>query len=131
VLLGSGGGSFQTPLLSAAGHDMLSVAVADVNGDGFPDLVTVTNDWHRGGVVSVLLGNGGGGFQEPTTVIEAEDVLVADLNRDGLPDLLVTDPANGPALSVLLSGAGSFQRLTADQAVGFRDTPHRGDLNHD
>jgi hypothetical protein len=112
---------------------MFSVAVADVNGDGFPDLVTDGRTYYHNDdyEVSVLLGNGGGGFQEPTAVIAAEGVAVADVNGDGFADLLVTDAPDGALVSVLLGGAGSFQRLTADQAVGFRDTPYRGDLDHD
>ena len=60
VLLGNGNGTFQTAQSFAAGTSLVAVAVADLNGDGKPDLVTAnssTND------VSVLLGNGNGTFQ--------------------------------------------------------------------
>ena len=62
VLLGNGDGTFRPPTQDFATDACpVSVAVADLNGDGKPDLVTA-NDY---GVVSVLLGNGDGTFQAP------------------------------------------------------------------
>ena len=78
-----------------------SVAVADLNADGAPDLVTAngaSND------VSVLLGSGDGTFQAQQTFPVSDgpfSVAVADLNADGAPDLVT---ANGFSddVSVLL-----------------------------
>ena len=44
----------------AAGDTPFSVAVADLDGDGIPDLVSANIDSDN---VSVLLGNGDGSFQ--------------------------------------------------------------------
>ena len=52
VLLGNGNGTFQTALFFAAGNSPEAVAVADLNGDGGPDLVTAN---FSGNDVSVLL----------------------------------------------------------------------------
>jgi hypothetical protein len=54
VLLGNGDGTFQAQNTFAVGSEPQSIAVADLNGDGNPDLV-VTNVWSR--TVSVLLGS--------------------------------------------------------------------------
>jgi Bacterial Ig-like domain (group 3)/FG-GAP-like repeat/Abnormal spindle-like microcephaly-assoc'd, ASPM-SPD-2-Hydin len=99
VLLGNGDGTFQTAKTYLTGQDetaALSIAVADVNGDGKPDLVA-TNlfdvDNESNGLVGVLLGNGDGTFQ---TVVSyqtggyyAEWGVVADVNGDGKLDLVV------------------------------------------
>ena len=110
-----------------------SVAVADLNGDGIPDLVaanTLSND------VSVLLGRGEGTFAPEQrfpvgTTTAPSAVAVADLNHDGLPDLVTTN-ANSNDVSVLLGhGDGTFaapQRVT----VGiFPQSVAVADLNHD
>jgi hypothetical protein len=101
VLLGNGDGTFQAARNFAAGRDMKSVAVADVNGDGLPDLVVTST-----GTVRVLLGNGDGTFQ--TTHVSYVvgynplSVAVADFNGDGWPDLAVgNDSANN--VSILLN----------------------------
>ncbi len=76
-----------------------SPAVADVNGDGKPDLIVanvVTSCC--GGVesIGVLLGNGDGTFQSPIVITSVSQIgefnalAVADVNRDGKPDLIVT-----------------------------------------
>jgi hypothetical protein len=59
VLLGNGNGTFQSAVNFAVGFDPSSVAVADVNGDGRPDLVVANTGSYT---VSVLLGNGNGTF---------------------------------------------------------------------
>src|SRR5262249_5708343 len=70
VLLGNGDGTFKTALdYSSGGQFASSIAVADANGDGNPDLVAV-NEYAGGGILSngtvaILLGNGDGTFQQP------------------------------------------------------------------
>jgi Leucine-rich repeat (LRR) protein len=77
----------------------------DFDGDGHQDLV-VGHAVYEGGNVSVLLGDGSGGFAAPTRFLAsngtAQDMRVADLNGDGLLDIVATsdDPAG---VSVLLN----------------------------
>jgi hypothetical protein len=70
------------------------VVVADVNGDGIPDLIA--ND---GGAVLVLFGNGNGTFRTgPTTVTgmpAAVTLVAADINDDGKVDLVLAGGLNG------------------------------------
>src|SRR5437870_1094193 len=97
------GGSFD------AGSGAWSVAVADVNGDGKPDLVVAN---HGGESVSVLLGKGDGTFQKALDVgiggySYPQSVAVADVNGDGKPDLVV--PIGFRGVSVLLGNSnGTF-----------------------
>jgi hypothetical protein len=133
VLLGNGDGTFQTPLSysTGAGGANYSVAIADLNGDGHPDVVVASEcltsgcSESRSGGVSVLLGNGDGTFQPPANYgsggWEATSIAIADLNGDRYPDLVVSNlcqlSANCPVegappgeVSVLLgNGDGTFQ----------------------
>src|SRR5437667_48411 len=93
VLLGNGDGTFQPVVsYSSGGNTALSVAVADVNGDGKPDLVMAIAFYNT---VAILLGNGNGTFQAATTCgsggILPRSVAVADLNGDGKPDVAVSN----------------------------------------
>jgi hypothetical protein len=89
VLLGNGNGTFQARQTFATGRSPSSVVVADLNGDGRPDLA-VTN--YSNQTVGVLLGNGNGTFQpQQTTAVSsfAGHITAADLDGDGIPDLIV------------------------------------------
>ena len=84
---------FAPAVVYGSGGDFAySVAVADVNGDGKPDLI-VANE--QSNSVGVLLGNGDGTFQTAVTYGSGGDypysVAVADVNGDGKPDLLVAN----------------------------------------
>ncbi len=73
------------------GDQPRSLAVADINGDGNLDLV-VTNE--NDNIVSVLLGDGSGGFSAATPVTvgaEPRSIAVADLDGDGDLDLAVAN----------------------------------------
>jgi hypothetical protein len=125
VLMGNGDGSFQ-PVVSyyPGGVDSYSVAIADMNGDGKPDLIVgnaaggkSSTTFPGGSTIGVLLGNGDGTFGPAASYATGEwtaySVLVADVNGDGKADVLITgqDPGNGPgAVSVILgNGDGSLR----------------------
>jgi len=111
VLLGKGDGTFRSDgTYSSGAYGATSVAIADVNGDGEPDLIVdntckATTNCGIGGV-SVLLGNGDGTFQNAVAHSsggeDANSVAVADLNGDGRPDIIT---ANNCATKTNCSGA--------------------------
>jgi hypothetical protein len=80
----------------------LSVAAADLNGDGKPDLAVAN---FQANTVSVLLNNGDGTFAVGAGYpagLGPRSVVAADLNGDGKPDLaLANNFAN--TVSVLLN----------------------------
>ena len=124
VLLGNGDGSFQAPVnYRADGEYTQGIAIADVNGDGKPDLLAANRTRSPSrlppGNIGVLLGNGDGTFQ-PVVTYDAggygSSVAVADLNGDRKPDLVVANQFNdnpnyyNGSVSVLLgNGNGTFQ----------------------
>ena len=109
VLLGNGDGTFQPAVAYSTGGNANAVTIADVNGDGKPDIL-VANGYGAG----VLLGNGDGTFQPVTTyssgggVPQPQSIAVADVNQDGKPDLLLAN--NESTAAVLLgNGDGTFE----------------------
>src|SRR5204862_447537 len=96
------------------GSTPLSVAAADVNGDGKPDLAAAN---YGSATVSVLLGNGNGTFQAKqdfATGARPNSVAAADVNGDGKPDLAVANFGAG-TVSVLLGqrNAATHLQVTA------------------
>ena len=142
VLLGNGSGGFSAAPGSpfAVGNKPVSMAVGDFNGDGYRDLA-VANE--SGNSVSVLLGNGSGGFSaapgSPFAVgVEPSSVAVGDLNGDGHVDLAVVnhnnnEPSTGSVSVLLGDGSGGFTpALGSPFAVGGRSTSvAAGDFNGD
>jgi hypothetical protein len=114
VLLGNGNGTFQSAVnysLGAQPRQPFSVAVADFNHDGHPDVAVADRDPTNGGV-SVLLGNGNGTFQNAVTYSAHNlpwAVTVADFNGDGNPDLAVANNGSNDVSVLLGNGNGTFR----------------------
>jgi hypothetical protein len=132
----------------SGGTDPLSVAVADVNGDGKPDLIVAnycasSSCGNTSGIVGVLLGNGDGTFQTVVTYasggVYARSVAVADVNGDGKPDLILanqcgdTKCATSGAVGMLLgNGDGTFQAAaTYDSGGVFTTSVAAADVKQD
>ncbi len=139
ILLGSASGIFGSPVSYATGglnSAPLSVAVADVNGDGKPDLIVANSNTNN---VSVLLGNGdiNGTFQSAVNYSAGTDpqyVVAGDFNRDGIVDIAVADWTTGK-VSVLLgtggTGASAFQSAVSYAAGTNPAALALGDFNGD
>ena len=117
VSLGNGDGTFQSPKQSYTGQTPVMLAVADLNGDGRPDISVSTACCY--GALEVLLGNGDGTFGSPNPIISGgyglglNFVVSADLDGDGKQDLAVVnvggDPYNGTTMLLYGNGDGTFQ----------------------
>jgi uncharacterized repeat protein (TIGR01451 family) len=134
VFLGNGDGSFQTELTLAsavADQDMFGSLsgstvdnpfLADLNGDGTPDIVIRVTNWagnSAGRFFEALLGKGDGSYGVPfTSGLENPDAYVGvisyaqDLNGDKLSDLIATDFSNGNLVVFLNTSPGSGADLT-------------------
>ena len=96
ILLGNGSGGFSGPTNFDAGTNPSSVAVGNFNADAFPDLAVANTGTPTGppSNVSILLGNGSGGFGLPTNFTAAaapSSVAVGDFNADSRADLAVAN----------------------------------------
>ena len=114
------GALFPTSISFAAGDSPRSVAVADLDGDTVPDVVTANE---RSDDVSVLLGNGDGSFQAAVAFAAGDDpqsVVVADLDGDTVPDVVTANDQNDRVSVLLGNGDGSF-RAAVFSATG--DSP--------
>jgi hypothetical protein len=94
VLLGRGDGGFRRAIVSTTGSGTgpYSIAIADFNVDGVPDVVTANYKSNTG---SVLLGVGDGSFEPPIdaglTGNNSYGVAAGDFNGDGKPDFAVAN----------------------------------------
>ena len=108
------------------------MAVADVNGDGKPDLVVANRSSNT---VSVLLGNGDGTFAAQqtftTSVRDPYSVAVADINGDGKPDIVVANASSNTVSVLLGNGDGTFGAQQTFAVGGSPFTVAVADLNRD
>jgi hypothetical protein len=129
VFLGNADGTFR--LASSPRtffNNASSVAVADFDGDGKPDLAVGHGDIIDGyGVrrVMVFRGNGDGTFQDPVEYDlgirggeSPTDVAAVDLNGDGHPDIAVLDAWGGYVILMMNQGDGTFTRGPSIRITG-------------
>ncbi len=106
VLLGHVSGGFTAASGSpfAVGSGPGPIAVGDFNGDGNLDLAVTNID---SGTVTVLRGNGSGGFSTTATGspyavgTDPKGIAAGDFNGDGILDLAVSSAGTG-AVTILL-----------------------------
>jgi hypothetical protein len=134
ILLGNGDGTFQPRVDTPTGLTAVSMAVADFNGDGIPDVVTGKQ---AGPPLNLLLGNGDGTLQAPQGIVAGGYTFIAvgilNANTPGSVDLITTNGPYGGDISVLLNNADDTRATevslisspdpsTIGQAVTFTST---------
>jgi len=138
VLLGNGDGTFKTQLFTSLASEPSSVAVADFNGDGIPDLAFSLSTGVATGEMQILLGKGDGTFRALQTFgvsgTNYLSVTADDFNGDGKADLAIiaTVPLGASAASIMLgNGDGTFQTPQSYASSLSPDFLIAGDFNGD
>ncbi len=128
ILLGKGDGTFsQAPATGLS----VTLVVADMNGDGFPNLMTGSYP------SSVSLGNGDGTFRptSPGLLFSSPPppAVAGDFNGDGIPDVAIIGSFYSPVTIYLGNGDGTFTAVPPGTNPSVNETGGLAavDLNHD
>ena len=117
----------------AAGPNPFNEVVGDFNGDGIADLAVANGD---SGTVTILLGNGSGGFTAAGNAVQVGGnphfITVGDFNNDGIQDLAVTDNTGNKVDILIGDGLGGFTVIGSISGVPHNPTGIvAGDFNGD
>jgi hypothetical protein len=142
VLLGKGDGTFirgNQFLAGPSDANAETLASGDLNGDGTPDLVVVNNGVSLFGTISILIGDGHGGFLAPVsyTVGGATPTwpAVADFNKDGNLDIAVSVNTTDSVAIFLGNGDGTFGSAvnygvgSSPQGIAVADVNNDGEVD--
>jgi hypothetical protein len=139
VLPGNGNGTFKAPVITTTYSSTSApfsafapqiVAIADLNGDGNPDLLviipgTVVTNFQLQNQLEVFLGNGDGTFKTPIPIPSVPDLygspVIADFNKDNKLDLAFlgeTSAGQAEIVIALGNGDGTFGTPTVLEIPG-------------
>jgi hypothetical protein len=121
----NGGSTFEAVALGAASEDSRAVAIADINGDGSPDIVVAN------AVANALYLNQGDGRTFTRTPFGSGDgrgIAIADLFGDALPEVVI---ANGAGDAAVYRNTGGALTLELALATGATTSVAAADLNGD
>ena len=113
LLLSDGKGGLSPRQLPLRTGEPWFAAIADLNGDGRPDIVATHHDQSA---MTVMIGNGRGGFTEANGSpfdfgVSLFHLIIADVDRDGTMDVIAT---SGDSIRVLLGdGRGAFKQAAS------------------
>lgn len=111
IFLGIGNGTFAAGTSVFVGASPISIAAGDINNDSKSDLVVANFGSFFFGSVSVLLGNGSGGFAAGTSLrtrTQPSFVALKNLNADSNLDLLVANFGSDSVSTFFGNGLGTF-----------------------
>lgn len=118
VFTGMNGGDLAGPITSDTGglfpgFGADDLEVADINGDGSLDVVTIGSPGTRNGTgLSILLGDGTGNFEEAQhfdTGTTVGSIAVADFNSDGMLDVVGNSFSTNEAVVGFGDGTGQMR----------------------
>ncbi len=146
IALGDGHGEFSTARVFRAAQEVSSLALADFNNDGWPDIVGVSQNLDA---AIVVLSDGSGGFHGPQGMyigygpgggaINAplNAASFADVTGDGHPDMVMVDGVRWAGYPYTIAvnpnlGNGKFGQTIFSPIQGARNGDYKlGDFNGD
>ncbi len=111
LLLGTGTGGFSPAVNFVTGANPISLAVGDFNNDTKPDVIVANFGGFFAGTVSLLLGNGTGGFSPRVNFgvqTQPSFVVTGNFNADSNLDIAVANFGSNNLSILLGDGTGSF-----------------------
>lgn len=125
---------FKAPVNYPVGYGCRSIAAADVDKDGYMDIIAVNM---ADGTVSVLKNNGDGTFAPRKDFLTPNNppavIATGDFNGDGYPDLAVVSYTGATVALMRNKGNGDFE-VGTEYSTGTANLPQglaAGDLNGD
>lgn len=131
TLLGNGNGNFEAPKSFTTPNSISALTTGEFNGDGRPDLVTVSQNTNS---VSVFLGIGDGTFSQLSDIPVGRSpiaVAVGDLNGDGFADIATANSSSSNVSILLGNGRGALQAAFNFTVAGNPSFLAFGDFNKD
>jgi hypothetical protein len=134
---GTGDGTFGSWIGWEGNYYVHDLRIADLNGDGWLDVVYLQTDYGTGAALRALVNDGAGGFAQTAPLyVNATLLAVGDVTEDGIPD--VVTGMSGSSIYILAGvGDGTFQppvglsywpQITDKIAVADLNGDGRGDI---
>ncbi|MCI0707642.1 MAG: FG-GAP-like repeat-containing protein [Ignavibacteriae bacterium] len=129
LLISNGDGGFDTPTILAMNATANKVATADIDADGWVDIIASSGD-----SIAVFHGVGEGGFDTPTMTFagtSVSNIAVADFNGDAILDVAVVSTGENKVAVLPGNGDGTFgSRTLLNSGYQVRDVV-AADFNND
>ncbi|HEY1250582.1 MAG TPA: FG-GAP-like repeat-containing protein [Thermoanaerobaculia bacterium] len=131
---GDGHGAFAPAVVIPILKEVSTVWIADLDGDGHPDIAMLFNVGEAFGPLTILRGHGDGTFDPPAEYAAGRGpaaLSVGDFNEDGTPDLVVADSFDTNVAVFLGVGGAAFSPAVFVGGVAFPRDVAVADLDGD